>query len=370
MITGSALDRIEQCPASEVLPHIIEPSSSDAQRGNIIHDYLQAVAEHGAEEALARVDPEHRAMCAAIDLDQLPARDVAAEVAFAWVPETGEAVELGRGLGRDYSKAPEGAICGTADAVALIGDDAVYVGDYKTGHRPPRVEDLLAIRFYALCAARVYGRDRAIVEVLRIAEDGTTWPDRLELDALDLAEVEERIRRALDAVAASDGKTVHPGDHCRYCPAYRTCPATLAVARELSVSDAHLPELTPETAPAAFARVKEIEKVLAVVKKELSEYAKLHPFATPAGKTYGPRPWSVRSVDAALAFEVLAESYGSTVAEAAIPRSATLSGIERALKPLAVEKGSKVAPFVREAMAKLEEVGAITTTTTEQVREH
>jgi len=370
MTTGSALDRIEACPGSEKLPHIIEPASADASRGTIIHAYLQGVAEHGAEEALARTDAEHRAMCAAIDLDRLPVRDVAAEVAFAWDPVTGEARELGRGLDRDYSAAPDGWICGTADAVALVEEDAVYVGDYKSGHRPPRAAELLALAFYGVCAARAYGRSRAILEVLRIADDGTTWPDRIELDALELAEVETRIRRALEAVAAADGRTVRPGEHCRYCPAFRACPNTLAIARELTISDGHLPELNEQTAPAAFVRVRQIEKVLQVVKKELAEYAKLHPFATDNGKTYGPRPWSVRSVDPSAAWRVLAETYGEDVANTALPRSGTITGIEAALKPIAIADGSKVAPFVRKAMERLEGEGAITTTTTEQIREH
>ena len=56
--------------------------------------------------------------------------------AFAYDPETGNAVRLepdqARASHRDYSRAAEGWVCGTADAVA-IGEDRGLVADWKSG---------------------------------------------------------------------------------------------------------------------------------------------------------------------------------------------------------------------------------------------
>ena len=100
-------------------------------------------AHEGLAEPERVIGPEARAVCADVDPGEVQeicsfsgAGAPAAEVAFAYDPETGDGVGLEAGQARashrDYSRAAEGWVCGTADAVA-IGEDRALVADWKSG---------------------------------------------------------------------------------------------------------------------------------------------------------------------------------------------------------------------------------------------
>lgn len=387
MITASALDLLAACPSSAALDQVREESTF-MRTGTVVHKFLELANIHGREEALARTDPEFQVLCAALDLDTLPvSSSFAAEVAFALAPAMGTARELGRGMNRDYSSVQPWEIPGTPDAVALVDDDAVYVGDYKVpGRQTAPCAENWQMRFNGLSACRAYGRSRAILEIIHVDPDtGAVWRDRAELDAFALAEFEDKLRKLLLRIGEARGAKLRSeplklnrGSWCYRCPSFRTCPGTAAVARQLVdydpqggmtwVSDIRN-ALTPETAPQAYERLREVRKVLDAVEKELKDWAKVHPIQV-GKKTYGPRPWSERKVDPAKALPVLVDLLGAEKADAIFPRKASVTAIEAAVKELAVSKGEKVAPFQRQVMARLEAAGAVVTETTEQIREH
>ena len=89
----------------------------------------------GRKNAIDEVPEEYREECEHLDLSKLPVdfSTYKPEVKFVYNIATGEAREAGSGSNRDYSRGPFD-IAGTADVFGFIGDDAVYVGDYKTGH--------------------------------------------------------------------------------------------------------------------------------------------------------------------------------------------------------------------------------------------
>lgn len=153
-----------------------------------------------------------------------------AEVAFWWDPATDTGGELPRGEHRDYSAAPNGSLCGTADLV-WMADDVVVIADWKTrapGSPNPDADDQLD--GLALAAARAYGCDSARVITLEVTADRGVEPWTRELDALDLAEVAARVRGDLEH-AAKGAPDPREGPHCteRYCKALTVCPRATAL---------------------------------------------------------------------------------------------------------------------------------------------
>jgi hypothetical protein len=335
LLTGSGVERAAICLASAVLPRT-ETRSDDANRGHVIHAYLQAVNEHGREAALALVPDDMRAACEAIDLSRLPVDPsrFAAEVAFAFDTATGKARELGRGIGRRYECSPT-EVAGTSDVIALLDDDAVLVDDYKSGwSRRPRASESLQLRFYALAGARAYGRSRAVVRLTRIMEDGEVWVDEAALDAFDLdsfaadlGALASQIEEARKLYAEGVEPDMAEGAHCRWCPAFSRCPAKCA----LLAADPACAAITPEGAARAYERIKLHRQALDAAEEILRDYARANPIPLPDGTVYGVRLDSTKRLDGKVAAAALRDLLGPA-AEAAIEIDVTQASIKRAIK--------------------------------------
>lgn len=358
LMTGSGVERHALCPASAVLPRV-ETISDDAERGKAIHAFLEAVNRDGREKALAAVPDDLRAACEALDTSRLPTDPArfAAEVAFAYDTVSGKARELGRGIGRRYDVAPT-EIAGTADVIALLDDDGVYVSDFKSGwSRRTAAKDSLQLRFYALAAARAYGRTRAVVQVIRVFEDGETWTDEATLDAFDL----DAFALDLGALASQiegDRKLyaegVEPqqveGSHCRWCPAFARCPAKAAL-----LAGPPSLEITPEGAAAAYAKLRLYKEAVERAESILKDYARQHPIPLPDGQVYGVRYDATRSIDGKVAASTLRDLLGPA-AEAAIMMEVTQASIKRALK------AANGAPPLDAILAEIEKRGGLKVT--------
>lgn len=349
--TASSMERVLRCPGHMALP-LVHTTSPAAERGTAIHAYLEAVGG-GAdpEEALADVHDDWRPICSLIDFTRLP-KGLAAEVAFAYDIVKGTARELGRGLGRKYEGLGPYEIAGTADIVG-VSEDAVYVADFKTGWGdvPPAAENI-QLRTLALMAARVFDRDRAIVSIRRIKENGSSWGDQAELDEFDLdafaAELKPlrvRIAEAQEQAAKRGGvPDVSVGHWCRHCPAWSSCPANQAlIARvasgaEFDSWEARKP-LSPAAAGEAWERVKVIKSLLRRVEDSVlaarHEYGEL---PLPSGKVLREviEPGN-EQLDGRVVFAVAKELLGDDVAEQAIEIDASKAQLARALKVAAKE---------------------------------
>lgn len=330
--TGSGLERVAVCPGSAVLPQT-GATSDDAERGRVIHRFLEIAGKDRAA-ALAEVPDDLRPACEALDLAKLPTnpRLYAAEVAFAYHTVTGKARELGRGIGRKYDCATT-EIAGTADVIALLEPDAVFVADFKTGwSRRPRAAQSLQLRFYALAAARAYGRTHAVVQMIRVFDDGEVYTDEATLDAfdldsfaLDLGTLASEIEGARQLYAEGVEPEMVEGAHCRWCPAFPRCPAKAA----LIASPPSL-EITPEGAAKAYERLRLYRQALDKAEEILKDYARATPIPLPDGTVYGPRYDSTKRLDGKVAAKVLREWFGDA-AEAGIEIEVTQASIKRAL---------------------------------------
>lgn len=356
LITASSFARAQACAASQVLPRVYEPPSTAADVGTAVHRYVQRLAEVGREAALAEVPDEWRARCARIDTTALPhaSGGYAVEVALAWAPDTGEGRELARNVeGRGVYQGLDGGayVAGTADLVGVTAD-AVVVLDVKTGHGYlPEPSRSAQLRGLAVMAAAAYGRTSAVVGYVLLRDDTPrVWTEAL--DGLELASERETLREMRHRVARLWGRWARPsvanplvpdvaiGDHCRYCPALRACPAYTSL---MAVAE------TP-------AQVDALERQAKLARAQLDARAAQTPVPLPDGRVYGARLRQRRRVDSARALAVLRERHPGLDVAALADVSAA------GLKRLGLDESAE--------MAALEAAGAVEWVASEVVEAH
>lgn len=377
--TASQLDLAHTCPGSATLPRVAEITDG-MTAGTVRHRFFQRCLEADRNTAILEIeDPTLRAMCEALDTDRLPLdpKSFAAEVALAWNWRTGAARELGRGLERDYSDRGEDEIVGTADTVGLLGGDGVYVSDFKSRFdqvAPARRN--LQLRFYALAAARAYGRDRAVIEICR-PTDGDPWIDRAELDAFDLAEVAEELRDLVRRIqrSAADMPVLVAGNHCRRCASIRFCPAQTAIVREVAgePTDALIArwesELDAETACEAWHKLKAIEAFIEKAWAALEGFAMQRPIRLDEERVYGPTQVRRESIVGSVAWKVIEEAFGAEVAWSAAEVKVTKAAIERLVRER-LQPGQKVTHAVRDLLDKIDRAGGLRAKVQDEIRVH
>jgi hypothetical protein len=383
LITASRLQRAACCPASVVLPQVQE-ESEPARRGTAIHAFLAAAREVGREAALAEVPEEYRDDCEVIDLDTLLAGDldeIAAEVAFAFDVETGEARELGRNIGRAYQVRPT-EVAGTADVVAF-GPFELFVADFKTGRglvAAPRVN--WQLKMLAVAASRTYGVHRVRAAIIRVREDGTPEYEAtvftafdLDLAAAELRDLVQTTTKLNAAVVSGRAPDVNMGAHCRWCPAAPACPAINALAQRLArepekVAEEIAADLTPEKAGKAWVQLKLVEEVTRRVREGLYAFARQTPIHLGDGRVLGEVETRRRVLDGRVTFDCIELLHGHVVADEAVGIEASQASIERALRSVAKETGTALAALKRSVMAAVDKSGGINVRVSRAVREH
>lgn len=360
MITGSAIARVMACPGSEALPHVYRTSEA-SEAGVARHTFLQFVRD-GLVKALAMVPEEHHDMCKAIDLEGLPT-DLASEVAFAWDWETGKARELGRGLERDYSDCGPTEIAGTIDALGV--SERLYIGDYK-GPGYVSAKDNAQLLFAAMCASKVYGIDDALLEIINI-RDGQNWRGRATVDLFELAEFEAKLKQTCKVVAAYTAPIimmkpldkeqalkdiaaskpfqilenenrvtrtvpVHEGEHCRYCPAYDSCPAKTLAIRNILNTDEQI-TVSEESAADAYRAWKQMKTIVNRLGDSLHSYAAERPFRVDEKSMFGPHTSNGKDkLDGDISYQIIRDQLGQEAADMAVSHTATKRGIAAAVR--------------------------------------
>jgi hypothetical protein len=294
----------------------VETENEASAKGTLVHAYIERVLATGEENVSGIRDPETRRLCErldarelywiakashdtdkdlvgpqfggplATDLDALD--EIFTEVPFALDPKTAQARPLPSDGHRDYSGAPEGWVCGTADAVAVAkgmsrlsesapAEDEVVITDWKTGMIPvDHPEANLQLRFLALAAARSYGVRKATVQIAYIDNEGEITVSAFEFGLRDLDEIAEQLRAISRRVeeARTESLALKVGSHCRYCPALRFCPAQASAARSLldAAGEAAAGELTPREAALIWNRLQTVKHAIKVSEEVLQAY--------------------------------------------------------------------------------------------------
>jgi hypothetical protein len=332
--TASELPRVMMCNASAVIPRA-DFTTKHADRGTAIHAFLHGVRKMGRIKALELVPAEHREFCASIDVTALPI-DGEPEVTYAWDYTCDTGRVLGHSLGRDYSKAAPTEFVGTADLVEVAGG-IVRVWDYKTGFYSVE-PDTWQLRMLGLAAARAHGVDEAEVGIAKVRDDGKVVPVTVRLSAMQL----DGDALALEMLAGKLAKlqgvpapalNVLEGDHCRYCPGKPRCPAKTALIQALPVAVSAKPsaEMTLEQAGKAWDFIQRARKVLDDMEEKIGELAEDQPIPLPDGRVLKVVEKSRESIDATVAWGVIARDYSTDLATKAVEQKATKASIKRAL---------------------------------------
>lgn len=419
-ITGSKVHRIWKCAASAVLPqHTMDVDRSEWEpmrtKGQGVHGFLEVVGKIGRGAALANAPAEVVPLCEALDLENLPV-GLATEVSFAWNWQTCAVRELGRNLPRrpdggvDYghpSVQPpvdwyrEVPITIDVMGVAQQGTGGQggkntrgYVGDYKSGHTKYPAPDMFGQTLLAaLCVSRVYGCDDVVVELLHIHDNGGHHAVRRTVNEWDLQAFEAELQIAV-AIATepadtpefqriTGGLTPVEGPWCDHCPAFRSCPAKLALVRaipeeltriglapgeerpglpgqlrairtkmietgfaltahEAAALDAAIEWLEPpplqitpgaitiRNAAAAWAFLERMEDAAARAKEEICSIGAFEPIPLSDGRVIGRLVTERRGLNGKVAAELLRERLGPAAAEY-IEESVTLDALRKAV---------------------------------------
>ena len=317
MIRASSLPRLSRCPASAVIKPQVHEESVASVEGTARHAFLANVATFGRDKALELVAPEHREMCEAIEVPAFNG-EVFIERRVEW-----------RG------------IKGTLDVGGILdGRSGVFVADYKGAHAvvDPAAENL-QLALYALALIHEFDTPlRAVIVIARILDDGRVIYDRADLDETAVMALAKRIAAVQQAVEQSDGSVVSMGPWCRYCPAWRACPAHTSA---LATFAPEVPML-PEQVIAVHDRVKAVERMLEDAKRAIRTVLEHGP-VTAGDRTLTLVEQSRRSIDGEAAFPVLVELLGEEGARSACEIKTSFTAIEKAVKAPRGEKKGKLA---------------------------
>lgn len=340
----------------------VETTNEAAERGSAVHDYIALLLD-GEKPTLPK-DEKAAALCAMLDTHELSrvARPTLqstlyTEQALYLLPASGEAATLDGAYHRDYSGAPEGALAGTADVIA-VEDDSVTVTDWKTGRSEvPHPAENYQLRFLGLAAAKSFGKDRANVTLCYIRDDGSLQARSHGMETEELNEAEGELRRIAESVeAARNGEPVYkPGSVCRYCPAIASCPAIAGAAQAILEGPAE--ELTPAKAAESWNQLQAVEAAAKRVRESLQQYVYARPIPTTEGKQLKVVETRRENIDSSKAFAILRDRLpDEALSEAVSVTKTSLSG--------ALSKEVQ-----KQLIAEFKEAGAVEESYSESLRE-
>lgn len=367
------------CPASQALPQVYTRYEA-GEDGKDKHAGLERRVGGVVQEETLEV----RAWLATLDDETIaPLVGASSEVTYSWSPATGEARRVGDHLDRAYPE-EDGVYFGTADYYSGSPNGGVEIVDLKTGNGPVDPPERNAqLRFLALAATRSMGFDRARIGILHATGERTWWEwaeldaFELELVAVQLRKLAERIGWARRDVEAGKTPRVTVGDHCKWCQARHGCPARVAMAQRLAGEPEAVVRdlkamLTPETARLALDRWRAATAALKEVGAALYAYAKESPIPLGDGRVWGPVESQRTVIDAAKAWPVLVELWGPEAARAAMTLETSKTGVGRGVQA-ALDSGrltGSKAKATQAALAALDAAGAFESTTRTEYEEH
>ncbi len=361
-VSASALERAFRCPGSFALP-----------QANTTNEWAEAgTANHAAsEEAVESGDPPEDVRRILGDA----AHTARAEVMLVYDFASDRGRIVGQGTARSYGEIASTEIPGTADILAYDAD-RVYVIDRKLWQSAGAAAANAQLAHLAIAACRALGRTEATVAL--IYETGRI--DRADLDMLDMSAHRARLRSVHASLAAQAERLargampdVAEGSWCKYCPAAHVCPAKVALVRRL-VSGAEADELSmlipldDETARIAYERLGYARNLLKRIEAAVYARAAESPIPLGDGKFLGQhQKVGNEKLDGDVTYEVIRATYGQAIADQAVERRATKSGIKAALKTAGAAPLSKAESAVLSAVRA---AGGATRETSETIGEY
>lgn len=199
--SASRVARLIQCPGSAHLelsipgwvPPVVDDSKGAKGRGKLLHAIMQTAAQ------LTPKDIEH--LVTALEyINKLRKNHRFTEL-------TEQTVECTWLLSRPHT---------TADLV-LYNSDELHVVDYKFGAIPVEVVGNEQLMFYAISYGHLAPKARGVW--MHIVQPAAGGCDNYFVTAKELKEFMLRAQAAEQKILNQD-TTLHPSDHCLFCPAY------------------------------------------------------------------------------------------------------------------------------------------------------
>lgn len=377
--SGSAVDRAITCIDSEfITPRRITAPNPYSDHGNTVHTFIRAIGSGTPrDEALAEIseDDPARQACEDFDVENIPAGGHF-ELALAWDFAAGKGRVLGENLGRAYEAA--GADRSKEYVLSIdfggVRQDRVgIIVDWKTGWTVKRAKDSWQLKLGAVAVADMHGLEEVVVAHLYLRNGTEPRWDIYEIDALELA----AIRKALRALAQQltdrrpTGVLVE-GEHCRYCPAFKACPAKTSHMRALAVMMQDDPpnltglpavvegrEIDGARARAAVLLLERYDAAAKQAWKELEEYARMHPIDLGDGRVMKEAPGDERDkvIQAKQALATLAENCDQVASDKATTTTKKL--LEEAAADFARRTKSKIGATKEAVLKAIRQTGAL-----------
>jgi hypothetical protein len=378
MPSGSRLQRAFACPSSAVLPQF-ESVGEEAWKGTVKHEFFANLQRMDRDEALALVPEEYREACEMVDVSCFPiGAEWLPEVALAYDVVTGKVRHIGNDIGRNYGPLAETEIPMTLDLVGRGGVPMVI--DYKTGRGwVTKAKDNWQLRAGAVGVSKWLGVSEVRVGLFFVREGSSPGWDSALFDAFDLASFEDDLR-GLRPKLMEKPPNVTTGAHCRYCPAFASCPAQAALVKRMAnepetLAAEVLAKLTPETAGEAWKRLRLMEATLREVKNAITAFAHATPIPIGEGRVLGEWTSETEEVDPLKARTALEGLYGRETAERACEFETSKAAITRAIRPVYEEKkraGEKVTikELNEAALERIREIGGIAKKTKTSLKEY
>lgn len=326
LFSASSAERVLACPASAVLPSATW-TLAVALRGTWIHRFMTLVIRGTpVPQALASIPAEHREVCAALDMKVLLGgiECPSSEIAYAVNVETGDCDEFTTIEDRAYPAwLGEQHVPGSIDIQGTRFDGIETVRDLKTGFDAvTKAQQNAQLKVYALARALRTGAEAVEGAVMYARPDGRVYADwaewsRFDLDCFqdELKDALDRVRSARDEFSKGHLPVVNMGDHCKYCPAFASCPAQTSLAKSMGSDlldiQSRIALMTLEQRGAAYEKLLTIGKVYDQVEKALKVLAAQEPIPIGGDKEAREITFSKSLFDKAAALALL-ESLGAT----------------------------------------------------------
>ena len=395
LITSSSVARTVECPAWLALPHYPEGASPAASRGTWIHLFLETWGSdipdrsradtpaffQSVQSALLSVEgapDEIVEFCRTIDLKMISwpwwnDGEEFVELTLAGDMGSGECRVVGSGLNRDYSLIKRGEICGTAD-VLVVRPDHVYVADYKTGRavaHPSKNWQLISL---AIMASGAFDDLPVRASIIYVNEDGSITEVSHEFSADDLMVFRCVLAEAQERAAAAAAKAdlfvqdVAPGDWCRYCPAFRGCPAQLSLVDRIvdmdeSKARSNAVAMLGSSATEAYEVWQRMRRVVNEVGKVIHAHARENPISLPDGRVFSEAETTRDVLDGAVTVDVLSRmippEYALSAAKYSVSKSSVTSAVRGYWGQLPQDKRPTLKSLLDDVSTALSESGAI-----------
>lgn len=314
-----------RCALSAVLPQVRTPSRPEAAEGTEAHKAAEWAVHQRFQVGAPAPAPE------LLPPPDIPSLDYSPAGVVAWQTQVlGYAQNYAAGAASLFSdlrgtptiamtelqldtQTIEGvAVGGIADSVFWNASAGrLVVGDYKFGRSPVGVGTASDPNEQCAGAAVLWSLQTSGVDVRQVGlfvyqprirtGAGEPWqalaplgPDWLQAEDLKLRQELRAIKHAADELAAGRLIDGTPGDHCKYCPSARWCPAAAgfaALALDVDSNVRAVVDMTPEEVMAAWGARSAFKAFEDDLRERVKILHEQHHPAVATSRRRGARTW-------------------------------------------------------------------------------